>query len=66
MPIYKTNNQPDSSDSQGPRPPTDPVECAKWIQRPRVTTKKPQVQPDDSALRLEPIKNPDVNRSIQF
>ena len=64
MPIDKTINQPDGADSLGPKPPTNPVEFARWVQRPRVTPKKPKVQPDDSALRLEPIKKPGVNRSI--
>jgi len=64
MPDDKTTNQPDDSDIQGPKAPTNPVEFARWVQRPRVTPKKPKVQPDDSALRLEPIKKPGVNRSI--
>ena len=64
MPDDKTTNQPDDSDIQGPKAPTNPVKFARWVQRPRVTPKKPKVQPDDSALRLEPIKKPGVNRSI--
>jgi len=64
MPIDKTNNQPDGSDSLGPKPPTNPVEFARWVQRPRVNPKKPKVQPDDSALLPEPLEKPEVNRSI--
>ncbi len=64
MPDDKTTNQPDDSDIQGPKAPTNPVEFARRVQRPRVTPKKPKVQPDDSALRLEPIKKPGVNRFI--
>ena len=64
MPIDKTTNQPDGADSQGPKPPTNPVEFARWVQRPRVTPKKPKVQPDDSALLPEPLEKPEVNRSI--
>ena len=58
------NKQPDDADIKGPKPPTNPVEFARWVQRPRVTPKKLKVQRDDSALRLEPMKNPDINRSI--
>ena len=64
MPEDKTNKLPDDSDIKGPKPPTNPVEFARWVQRPRVTPKQPKVQPDDSALRLEPMKKPDINRSI--
>ena len=64
MTIDKTINQPDDSDSQGPKPPTNPVEFARWVQRPRVTPKKPKVQPDDSAMLPEPLEKPEVNRSI--
>ena len=64
IPDDKTTNQPGDPDIQGPKPPTNPVEFARWVQRPRVTPKKPKVQPDDSALRIEPLKKPDVNRSI--
>ena len=64
MPIDKTINQPDGADSLGPKPPTNPVEFARWVQRPRVTPKKPKVQPDDSALLPEPMEKPEVNRSI--
>ena len=64
MPDDKTTNQPDDSDIQGPKPPTNPVEFARWVQRPRVTPKNPKVQPDDSAMRLEPMEKPDINRSI--
>ena len=64
MPIDKTINQPDNSDSLGPKPPTNPVEFARWVQRPRVNPKKPKVQPDDSALLPEPLEKPEVNRSI--
>ena len=58
MPIDKTTNQPDGADSQGPKPPTNPVEFARWVQRPRVDPKKPKVQPDDSALLPEPLEKP--------
>ena len=58
------NKQPDDADIKGPTPPTNPVEFARWVQRPRVTPKQPKVQPDDSAMRLEPMKKPEVNRSI--
>ena len=64
MPEDKTNKLPVDSDIQGPTPPTNPVEFARWVQRPRVTPKKPKVQPDDSALRIDTLKKPDVNRSI--
>ena len=63
MPIDKTINQPDDSD-QGPKPPTNPVEFARWVQRPRVNPKNPKVRPDDSALLPEPLEKPEVNRSI--
>ena len=58
------NKQPDDSDIKGPTPPINPVEFARWVQRPRVTPKNPKVQPDDSAMRLEPMEKPDINRSI--
>ena len=58
------NKQPDDSDIKGPTPPTNPVEFARWVQRLRVTPKNPKVQPDDSAMRLEPTEKPDINRSI--
>jgi hypothetical protein len=64
MPDDKTTNQPDDSDSLGPKPPTNPVEFARWVQRPRVTPKKPKVQPDDSAMLPEPQEKPEANRSI--
>ena len=64
MPIEKTNNQPDGAAAQGPKPPTNPVEFARWVQRPRVTPKNPKVRPDDSALLPEPLEKPEVNRSI--
>tara|TARA_Y100000780_G_scaffold33904_1_gene27550 strand:+ start:6771 stop:7421 length:651 start_codon:yes stop_codon:yes gene_type:complete len=64
MPDDETTNPPDDSDIQGPKPPTNPVKFARWVQRPRITPKKPKVQPDDSAMRLKPIDKPDVNRSI--
>ena len=64
MPIDKTINQPDDSDSLGPKPPTNPVEFARWVRRPRVNPKKPKVQPDDSAMLPEPLEKPEVNRSI--
>ena len=58
------NKQPDDSDIKGPTPPINPVEFARWVQRPRVTPKNPKVQPDDSAMRLEPMEKPEINRSI--
>ena len=58
------NKQPDDSDIKGPTPPTNPVEFARWVQHPRITPKNPKVQPDDSAMRLEPMEKPEVNRSI--
>ena len=64
MPIDKTINQPDGADIQGPKPPTNPVEFSRWLQRPRVNPKKPKVRPDDSALLPEPLEKPEVNRSI--
>ena len=64
MPIDKTTNQPDGAYSRGSNPPTNPVEFARWVQRPRVNPKKPKVQPDDSALLPEPLEKPEVNRSI--
>ena len=64
MPIDKTINQPDGADSLRPKPPTNPVEFARWVQRPKVNPKKPKVQPDDSALLPEPLEKPEVNRSI--
>ena len=45
MPIDKTINQPDNSDSLGPKPPTNPVEFAGWVQLLRVTSKNPWVLP---------------------
>ena len=63
MPIDKTINQPDG-DSLGPKPPTNPVEFARWVQRPKVNPKKPKVRPDDSALLPKPLEKPEVNRSI--
>ena len=56
MPIDKTINQPDGADSLGPKPPTNPVEFARWVQRPRVNPKKPKVRPDDSALLPKPLE----------
>ena len=64
MPDDETTNPPDDSDIQGPKPPTNPVEFTRWVQRPRITPKKPKVQPDDSVMRLKPVDRPDVNRSI--
>ena len=64
MPNDKTNKLPDDGDIKGPTPPENPVDFARWVQRPRVNPKQPEVQPDDSALRLEPMKKPDINRSI--
>ena len=63
MPIDKTSNQPEGN-SLGPKPPTNPVEFARWVQRPRVNPKKPKVRPDDSALLPEPLEKPEVNHSI--
>ena len=63
MSIDNSNTQPDG-DSLGPKPPTNPVEFARWVQRPRVNPKKPKVRPDDSALLPEPLEKPEVNRSI--
>ena len=60
----RINTATNDSDIKGPTPPTNPVEFARWVQRPRVTPKKPKVQPDDSALRLEPMEQPEINRSI--
>ena len=40
------------------------MEFDRWVQRPRLTPKSPKVQPYDSAMRLEPMEKPDVNRSI--
>ena len=64
MPEDKTNKRLDDGGIKGPTPPENPVEFARWVQRPRVNPKLPEVQPDDSALRLEPMKKPDINRSI--
>ena len=64
MPEDKTNKRLDDGDIKGSTPPENPVEFARWVQRPRVNPKQPEVQPDDSALRLEPMKKPDINRSI--
>ena len=64
MPEDKTNQLPDDGEVKGPKPPTNPVEFSRWVQRPRVNPKKPKVQPDDSAMRLEPMEKPEVNRSI--
>ena len=64
MPEDKTNQLPDDGDVKGPKPPTNPVEYSRWLQRPQVTPKKPKVQPDGSALRIDSLKRPDVNRSI--
>ena len=64
MPNDKTNKLPNDGDIKGPTPPTNPVEFSRWVQRPGVNPKQPQVQPDDSALRIDSLKRPDVNRSI--
>ena len=64
MPNDKTNKLTDDGDIKGPTPPTNPVEFSRWVQRPGVNPKQPQVQPDDSALRIDSLKRPDVNRSI--
>ena len=64
MPEDKTNQLPDDGEVKGPKPPTNPVEFSRWVQRPRVNPKKPKVQPDDSAMRSKPMDKPEVNRSI--
>ena len=64
MPQDTTNNMLDDLNGDGPKPPTNPVEFSRWVQRPRVTPKKAKVQPDDSAMLLEPMEKPDINRSI--
>ena len=64
MPKDTTNNMPDDSNGDVPKPPTNPVEFARWVQRPRVNPKKPKVQPDDSVMLPEPLDKPEVNRSI--
>jgi hypothetical protein len=64
MPEDKTNKRPNDGDIKGPTPPENPVEFARWVQRPRVTPKNPEVQPDDSAMRLEPMEKPEINRAI--
>ncbi len=64
MPNDKPNKLPDDGDIKGPTPPTNPVEFSRWVQRPRVNPKQPEVQPDDSALRPKGLKQPDINRSI--
>ena len=64
MPNDKTNKSPNDGDIKGPTPPENPVEFSRWVQRPGVNPKHPQVQPDDSALRIDSLKRPDVNRSI--
>ena len=64
MPEDNTNNMPNDPNGDAPKPPTNPVEFSRWVQRPRVNPKKPKVQPDDSAMRLKPIEKPEVNRSI--
>ena len=64
MPNDKTNKLPNDGDIKGPTPPENPVEYARWLQRPRVRPKQPEVRPDDSALRIDSLKRPDVNRSI--
>jgi hypothetical protein len=56
MPKDKTNKLPDVGDIKGPTPPENPVEYARWLQRPRVNPKQPEVQPDDSALGPEGLK----------
>ncbi len=64
MPEDNTNNMPHDPNGDAPKPPTNPVEFSRWVQRPRVNPKKPKVQPDDSAMRLKPMDKPEVNRSI--
>jgi hypothetical protein len=63
MPIDPTINQTDDADSQGPKPPTHPVEFFRWVQRPRVNPKKRKVQPDDTALLPEPLEKPELKKS---
>ena len=72
MPIDKTINQPDGADSLGPKPPTNPVEFARWVQRPRVNPKKPKVQPEvnrsigtDKPKRSK-LKNPNNTRLPEY
>jgi hypothetical protein len=60
----RINTMTNESDIKGPTPPTNPVEFARWVQRPRVTPKQPIVQPEDSATWLEPMDKPEINRSI--
>ena len=64
MPNDKTNKLPDDGDIKVPTPPENPVEYARWLQRPRVNPKQPEVQPDDSAMRLKPMEKLAINRSI--
>ena len=64
MPEDKTNILPADSDIKGSKPPINPVEFSRWVQRPRVNPKQPEVQPDDSTMRLKPMDKPDINRSI--
>ena len=64
MPNDKKNKLPDDGDIKGPTPPENPVEYARWLQRPRVNPNQPEVQPNDSALRPKGLKKPDINRSI--
>ena len=64
MPEDKTNKRPDYGGIKEPTPPENPVEFARWVQRPRVNPKQPEVQPYDSALMPQGLKKPDINRSI--
>jgi len=63
MSIDNSNTQPDG-DSLGPKLSTNPVEFARWVQRPRVNPKESKVRPDDSALLPEPIEKPVANSSV--
>jgi len=64
MPNDKANKLLDDGDIKGPTPPENPVEYARWLRRPKVNPKQPEVQPDDSALKPKGLKKPDINRSI--
>ena len=51
----KTNKRPDDGDIKGPTAPENPVDFARWVQRPRVNPKNPKGQPDYSALLPESL-----------
>lgn len=55
---------PDNNNEEAPKPPSKPVEFARWVQRPRNIPKPPKVQPDDSALRPKGVKLPKTNKVI--